>query len=60
MARKFKDPEELLDLVNQAAATSQPASEPVEMGVTESTHNGIVGNIEAGWAARDGRKEAGR
>jgi nitrogen regulation protein NR(I) len=41
------DVEELLDLVNQAAATSRLASDPVGMGVTESVHNGIVGNSRA-------------
>jgi nitrogen regulation protein NR(I) len=41
------DVEELLDLVNQAAATRQLASDPVGMGVTESAHNGMVGNSRA-------------
>ena len=41
------DVEELLDLVNQAAATSRLASDPVEMGGTEFAHNGIVGNSRA-------------
>jgi nitrogen regulation protein NR(I) len=41
------DVEELLDLVNQAAATSRLASDPVETGMTESVHNGIVGNSRA-------------
>jgi DNA-binding NtrC family response regulator len=41
------DVEELLDLVNQAAATSRLASDPVGMGVTDLVHNGIVGNSRA-------------
>jgi nitrogen regulation protein NR(I) len=41
------DVEELLDLVNQAAATSRLASDPVGTGGTESVHNGIVGNSRA-------------
>jgi nitrogen regulation protein NR(I) len=41
------DVEELLDLVNRAAATSRLASDPVRTGVTESVHNGIVGNSRA-------------
>ncbi|HEX6563151.1 MAG TPA: sigma-54 dependent transcriptional regulator [Chthoniobacterales bacterium] len=41
------DVEELLDLVNQAAATSRLASDPVGTGVTESGHNGIVGKSRA-------------
>src|SRR5215469_2997049 len=41
------DVEELLDLVNKAAATSRLASDSVGMGVTESAHNGIVGNSRA-------------
>jgi DNA-binding NtrC family response regulator len=41
------DVEELLDLVNKAAATSRLASEPVEMGAAISTHDAIVGNSRA-------------
>ena len=36
--------EELLDLVNKAAATSRLASEPVEMGAAISAHDAIVGS----------------
>jgi DNA-binding NtrC family response regulator len=49
--------EELLDLVNKAAATSRLASEPIEMGVTDSSHNAIVGN---GRAMQTLYKEIGR
>ena len=41
------DVEELLDLVNKAAATSRLASEPVEMGAVISAHDAIIGNSRA-------------